>query len=95
MRVKWTRPASTDLKHLQYHIAQDNPHAAFRVASLIREQTGRLSEHPYSGRPGRVEGTRELVVSGTPYVVAYRIREGNVDILAVIHGARKWPEAFE
>lgn len=97
MRIRWTRPASLDLKHLQDHIAQDNPRAAFRIASLIRERTNRLAEHPYSGSPGRVKGTRELVVSDTPYVVAYRVREDedSIDMLAVIHGARKWPEVFE
>lgn len=96
MRVRWTYPASFDLQRLQDHIAQDNPRAAFRVASLIRERANRLAEHPYSGRAGRVSGTRELVVSDTPYVVAYRINaeEDSVDILAVIHGARKWPETL-
>ena len=96
MRIRWTRPASVDLQHLQDHIAQDNPRAAFRVASLMRERTGQLADHPYSGRIGRVHGTRELVVADTPYVVAYRVKadEGSVGILAVIHGARKWPEQF-
>jgi len=96
MRIRWTRPASLDLQHLQDHIAQDNPRAAFRIASLIRERTDRLADHPFSGRIGRVHGTRELVVADTPYVVAYRVKEdkGSVDILAVIHGARKWPEQF-
>jgi toxin ParE1/3/4 len=46
------------------------------------------------GRPGRVISTRELVVSGTPYIVAYRVREGVVEILAVIHGAQQWPTSF-
>lgn len=90
MKVRWTRPASLDLKHLQDHIAQDNPRAAYNIASLIRERVNQLADHPYSGRGGRVEGTRELVVSETPYIVVYRITSKSVDILAVIHGARKW-----
>ena len=95
MKVRWTHPASLDLKHLQDHIAQENPRAAYNIASLIREDVNQLADHPYSGRGGRVEGTRELVVSETPYIVAYRITSKSVDILAVIHGARKWPEHLE
>jgi len=96
MKIRWTRLASLDLQRLQDYIAQDNPHAAFRIARLIRERTERLADHPYSGRTGRVHGTRELIVSGTPYVVAYRIvaAEDSVDVLAVIHSARKWPDTF-
>jgi toxin ParE1/3/4 len=54
-----------------------------------------LTEHPYSGRKGRVEGTRELVISRMPYIAAYVVEEGYIAILAVLHHARKWPDAFE
>ncbi|HET6521471.1 MAG TPA: type II toxin-antitoxin system RelE/ParE family toxin, partial [Geminicoccaceae bacterium] len=53
-----------------------------------------LAQHPESGRPGRVPGTRELVVSGTPYIVPYRVQGNTVQILRVLHGARKWPTRF-
>lgn len=53
-----------------------------------------LERYPNAGRNGRVEGTRELVVAGTPFIVYYRIREGRVEILSVLHGSRKWPEDF-
>jgi plasmid stabilization system protein ParE len=46
------------------------------------------------GRPGRVHGTSELVVDGTPFIVAYRIRDETVEILAVLHSSRKWPDDF-
>ncbi|WP_267461352.1 type II toxin-antitoxin system RelE/ParE family toxin [Aureimonas sp. SA4125] len=52
-----------------------------------------LSQNPYSGRVGRTPGTRELPVTGTPYVVVYRVAE-RVEILAVVHGAHTWPESF-
>lgn len=94
MKVRWTRPASVDLIRIQDYIAQDNPHAAYRVVQTIRERTGKLAEHPYSGRPGRVQGTRELIVSDTPYLVAYRVQGEWVDVLAVLHGSRQWPESF-
>ncbi len=53
-----------------------------------------LEAHPEMGRVGRVEGTRELVISGTPFFAAYRIARRRVEILALIHGARRWPEEF-
>jgi toxin ParE1/3/4 len=47
------------------------------------------------GPPGRVAGTRELIVAGTPYIVAYRVAASQVDALAVIHASRRWPQAFD
>lgn len=94
MKVRWTRAARDDLIQIQDYIAQDNPYAALRVVDTIRERTGKLAEHPRSGRLGRVDGTRELVISDTPYLVAYRIQGEWVDLLAVLHGSRRWPESF-
>jgi toxin ParE1/3/4 len=74
------------------YIAQDNQTAAYAVHEAILRQVGRLAEHPRTGRPGRVEGTRELVVSGTPYIVAYRVAGQDVTILRVLHGAQQWPK---
>jgi toxin ParE1/3/4 len=74
------------------YIAQDNPAAAYAVHDAIQRQVERLAQHPRIGRPGRVEGTRELVVSGTPYIVAYRVAGQDVTILRVLHGAQQWPQ---
>ena len=74
------------------YIAQDNQTAAYAVHEGILRQVGGLAEHPRIGRPGRVEGTRELVVSGTPYIVAYRVAGEDVTILRVLHGAQQWPK---
>jgi toxin ParE1/3/4 len=65
------------------------------VDDRIRVQVGRLARYPESGRPGRVAGTRELVIRlirRTPYVAAYRIAGDTVRILRVLHGAQQWPE---
>ena len=94
MRVRWLRSARADLRRIAHYIAQDNPTAAERLTVRITEAVADLAEHPLMGRPGRVISTRELVVSGTPYIVAYRVREGVVEILAVIHGAQQWPTSF-
>lgn len=93
MKVRWTRTALKDLEAIGDHVARDKPAAASRLVGAIFDRTGTLSRHPEAGRPGRIAGTRELVVSGTPHVVPYRVREGDVEILAVFHGARRWPPA--
>ena len=91
MRVQWHPLACTDLAELVAYIADDDPSAALRVLDDIGRQTGMLSRHPEIGRPGRVRGTRELVVTGTPYIAAYRVSGDVVTILRLLHGARRWP----
>ena len=92
MRVQWHLLARTDLAELVVYIATDDVSAAYRVHDEIRRQTERLAMHPASGRPGRLRGTRELVVTGTPYIAAYRVVDDMVTILRVLHGARQWPQ---
>lgn len=94
MRVRWLAVASADLLAVAEYIARHDQTAAYAVQEAIRHQVGRFAEHPRSGRPGRVEGTRELVVSGTRYIVAYRVAGQVVTILRVLHGARQWPMQF-
>lgn len=94
MRLRWSQPALNDLVELRAYIANDRPQAASTVARRILEAVIRLEQFPRMGRPGRVAGTRELVVTRTPYLVAYRIREDTIELLRVLHGARRWPERF-
>lgn len=94
MRIRWLRTALANLDHEAEYIAGDNPQAAVQTVARIREAVERLASHPWSGRPGRVPGTRELVVPGTPYLVPYRVRGNTVEILRVFHGAHRWPERF-
>lgn len=94
MRVRWLRRALENLDEAAAYIARDDPGAAARMVDRIVTGVERLAAHPASGRPGRVPGTRELIVSGTPYLVPYRVRGETVEILRVFHGARKWPERF-
>ena len=76
------------------YISQDNPAAADLTVVAILHAVEILKRFPASGRPGRVAGARELVVSGTPYIVPYRVRDDTVELLLVIHAARKWPSKF-
>ncbi|MGB8681559.1 MAG: type II toxin-antitoxin system RelE/ParE family toxin [Candidatus Binatus sp.] len=94
MHVRWLRAALTNLDHEAEYIARDDPNAAARTVRRIAIAVDRLAAHPASGHIGRVPGTRELVVSGTAYIVPYRVRGETVEILRVFHAARKWPEQF-
>jgi toxin ParE1/3/4 len=93
MIIVWSPQAIADLAALRVYIAQDNKAAAQRTAShIVRNVELLLSDNPSMGRPGRVVGTRELVIPGTPYIVPYRMRDNRIQILRVYHGARRWPE---
>lgn len=94
MRVDWLRRASANVDEIKAFIAEDNPIAAAKMGQRIVEATERLVDFPHSGRPGRVFGTREVIVVGTPYIIAYRVADDAVQILRVLHGARQWPRSF-
>ena len=89
--IRWLKRALASLDAEASFIALDNPAAAARVVEAIVSMVEMLAQHPALGRPGRVEGTRELVVPDTSYLVPYRVRGDAVEILRVFHGARKWP----
>ena len=93
MRVRWLRTALANLEAEAEYIAHDNP-AAVRVVTAIKQAVTQLRRYPALGRPGRVSGTRELVVPGTPYIIPYRVRNDAVEVLRVFHAARKWPKKF-
>jgi toxin ParE1/3/4 len=92
MRVEWSVFALADRNAIFDYIEADRPQAAITVDDRIQAQVETLVQFPQSGRPGRVEGTREVVIRRTPYVAAYRIAGDTVTILRVLHGARQWPE---
>ena len=94
MIPRWTRLALHDLDAAYEYIAESNAAAAQQIVERIEAAVAALARHPGIGRAGRVPGTRELVVTGTPFIVAYRVVAGAVEILAVIHGARIWPDRF-
>ncbi len=95
MIIRWTGKARDGVAALHAYVAHHDRAAADRlvrrIVTLVEEQ---LPLHPQSGRPGRVAGTRELVVAGVPYVVAYRVKGGVIDVLGVLHTARIWPDAL-
>jgi toxin ParE1/3/4 len=94
MKIKWVRLALDDLDAVGDFIAQDNPEAASRVLRRIWDAVQMLAEHPHAGRAGRVPGTRELVITDTPFIIPYRVAENTVQILRILHAKRKWPRRF-
>ena len=92
MKLEWSPWALKDRDAIFDFIEQDNPRAAIQIDNRIAEQTQRLALFPESGRIGRCQGTRELVIDRTPYIAAYLIRDDRVRILRVLHEAQSWPE---
>jgi len=94
MRLSWTGPAVQDLVSARAYIARDNPPAADHQVERVVAAVSMLLRFPEAGRPGRRAGTRELVIGRTPYIVAYRVRAGTIEILRVLHGRQRWPNAL-
>jgi plasmid stabilization system protein ParE len=94
MRIKWTRRALDNLDSAVDYIATDKPTAAADAALKILSAVKMLADQPGMGRPGRVAGTRELVVPSLPYIVPYVEKAGTVVILRVMHASMKWPNRF-
>ena len=91
VRIDWSPAAHRDLLQIIRHIAQDDPGTAYTILEAIEERTSLLGDNPALGRTRRVRGTRELVITGTPYIVAYRVRGETVQVLREIRGAQRWP----
>ncbi|GAB6042751.1 type II toxin-antitoxin system RelE/ParE family toxin [Endothiovibrio diazotrophicus] len=94
MRVEWLKLALDDFDETVEYIAERNPAAARRIAATIWREAKALGNHPELGRIGRVPGTRELSIRNTEYLIAYRIRGEVVQILRLLHAARRWPQRF-
>ena len=92
MILEWSVLALGDRNAIFDYIEADSPLAAIDIDDRIRETVERMAEFPESGRPGRIRGTRELVISRTPYIAAYQIAGNAIRILRVLHGAQEWPE---
>jgi len=92
LRIRWTERATRDLDAIEAYIETDDPAAAVRVILRILGAVEHLADHPHLGHPGRVEGTRELVIAQLPYIVPYRVRGNVLEILRVLHAAMRWPE---
>ena len=91
MSLLWLPAARNDLRHIRAYIAQHDPKAAKRVADRIRRTAKQLLAMPRSGPPGSTPGTRRIAVTGTPYLMPYRLEANRIVILRVLHGRQRWP----
>jgi len=94
MRVRWLRKALRNLDAEASYIASDDPAATRLVVARVLAAVASLIDQPGLGRPGRVPGTRELVVRKTRYIVPYRVRGETIEILRVFHASRRLPDRW-
>lgn len=92
MRVNWLRLALQDLDDIESYLVEARLAAPEDVIVKIIRAVSLLREQPGIGRPGRVPGTKELVVPGLPYLVPYRVKDEIIQVLRVYHTSRKWPK---
>jgi len=92
--IEWTEQATQQLDQAHDYITLSNSEVAAQITMHIATSVQQFATFPMSGRPGRVPGTRELIVSNSPFVAAYRIEKERIVILAIYHGAQQWPEVF-
>lgn len=95
MQIEWLDSAAENLDSITDHLDPLNPVAAHRILLRIDQAVQKLKDFPFAGRLGRLEGTRELVVLRTPYIVVYSIEADHVAIVHVVHGAQQWPPEDE
>jgi toxin ParE1/3/4 len=91
MQLRWTEEAATDLERIADYLFEHVPERAPGLVRTIYDALGALLTFPHQGRPGRKDGTRELVLSPLPYVVVYAVRGDVVFIVRILHGAQHWP----
>jgi addiction module RelE/StbE family toxin len=91
MKIEWSPEAAGDFTEIVSYIHERNSSAAGRVAHTIYDSVTSLEAFPDRGRPGRIEGTRELVLAPLPFIVIYRVKQNVVAVARVLHGSQRWP----
>ncbi|MFM6756635.1 MAG: type II toxin-antitoxin system RelE/ParE family toxin [Dolichospermum sp.] len=92
MQVKWLRRALRNLEQARNYVFQENPTAAQELIIKIQNAANQLQNYPFMGKNGRVEGTRELIISNSPYILIYRVKEESVEVLRILHTSKCYPE---
>ncbi|GCL42086.1 type II toxin-antitoxin system RelE/ParE family toxin [Dolichospermum planctonicum] len=92
MQVKWLRRALRNLEQARNYVFQDNPTAAQELIIKIQNAANQLQNYPFMGKNGRVEGTKELIISNSPYILIYRIKEETVEVLRILHTSKFYPK---
>lgn len=95
MKIEWTELAELQFLKLLSRIHEDNPRAAWGMHQRTLQRVRKLGLFPHSGRIGRVVGSRELVVTRTPFILIYTVKERSVSIDFVLHTSQQWPPEDE
>lgn len=94
MRIKWLQTTLNSFDKAMTYIAQEDEEAAQKISAHIEARVERLAEQPHQGRPGRIFGTRELVIDQFPFIIPYRVKDNEIQVLRVFHTSqnppRKW-----
>ena len=91
MELRWTEDAAADLEQIANYLLDHVPERAADIVEQIYNAPSGLLKFPQRGRPGKKEGTRELVLSPLPYIVVYQIGEEIIHVVRILHGAQQWP----
>ena len=91
MRIRWTPPAAGDLQSISDYLKEHHPPYRQRTMRKLYERIRALKDTPYHGRPGRIEGTREILFSPLPYVAVYRVRDQTIEVWRIYHTAQNRP----
>lgn len=91
MRIRWTPAAAENLEHIKDYLTEHHPQFTQSTVLELYEAICSFRTYPRRGRPGREEGTRELVLPRLPYIVAYRVREQSIEVLHIFHSAQSRP----
>jgi toxin ParE1/3/4 len=94
MRIDWTFAAESDLLAIVNYIAQESIQNAVAFDIRVQERVEQLADFPESGKPGRIQGTRELITPHDRYVIVYEVHGDIVSVLRIIHGGQEWPVDF-
>ncbi|HYY72942.1 MAG TPA: type II toxin-antitoxin system RelE/ParE family toxin [Candidatus Bathyarchaeia archaeon] len=91
MRLCWTASAVRDLERITDYLFDETPQHAPRLVRSLYKSATVLKTFPNRGRPGKKQGTRELVIPSLPYIVVYQVSEDTVYIARILHAAQQWP----
>lgn len=89
--IVWTKIALADLESARNYLSEVSPEFVHKIVTQLRSTLKVLASHPYIGRPGRVKDTRELPLQKTPFILVYRIKQNQIQILTFLHSSRRWP----
>ena len=91
MQLRWTEEAATDLERISDYLLIHAPDRASELIHVVYDAPSTLLTFPNRGRPGKRDGTRELVLTPLPYIVVYTVRADVVFVVRILHGAQQWP----